>query len=135
MIAAALLAVVAVGIIAVAALTGNLNLFGQKTYPMATVSGKITGQAFTEGGALGVATSILLEPVGAQSQAKGFSGDVKADGSYSITVTNGINYTVFISVTDPNNNSDTGLCQGQTVVLNSPQNASYVFDMTPVNCG
>ncbi len=128
--------VIVVAALAIAALSGRLNFSSQTTYPAATVSGKITGNAFTEGNALGNVTAMYFQPSsGGQSQGNGFPAVIKGDGTYSIKLTNGMNYTVFMNVVNPDNNSDTGLCQGQTVALNSPQKASYVFDMTPVNCG
>lgn len=132
--AIAFIAVVAVAIVAAAALSGSFNFSGQKKYSTATVSGKVIGQAFTEGNAVGNVTAIYFGLNG-QSQANQLPAKIKPDGSYSITLTNGMNYTALISVVDPNNNADTGVCQSQPVSLNDLHAASYVFNLTPYSCG
>ena len=130
----ALVVLVATAILATAALSGNFGLFGQQTYPTATVGGRIIGKAFTEGNAVGSVTAVFFESTNNPPQAKGLPASIKADGTFSITLTNGMNYTVYMYVVDPNNDEDTGICQGQTVSLNNLYQASYVFDVTPVNC-
>jgi len=131
----ALVALVAVLIVATGALSGNLNLTGQQTYPTATVGGRIIGKAFTEGNAVGNVTSIFFGAVNNTAQGKGLPADIKADGTFSIRLTNGMNYTVYMYVVDPNNDEDTGICQGQEVFLNNLHQSSYFFKITPVNCG
>jgi hypothetical protein len=37
-------------------------------------------------------------------------------------------------VINPNNDEDTAVCQGQTVFLTNIHQATYVFDIFPVNC-
>lgn len=124
---------VAVAIVATIALSGGVSLSGQRTYSTATVGGKIIGKAFTEGNAIGNVTTIFFGATN-NSTGKGLPAGIKADGTYAITLTNGMNYTVYMYVVDPNNDEDTGICQGQTVSLNNLHQASYVFDMIPVNC-
>jgi hypothetical protein len=97
------------------------------------VGGRIIGKAFTEGNAVGNVTTVFFGETNNPS-AKGLSAAIKADGTYSITLTNRMNYTVYMYVVDPNNAGDTGICQGQTISLNDPHQASYVFDIIPVNC-
>ena len=129
----ALLALVAVAIVAAAAFSGNFSLLGPQTYPTATVSGRVIGKAFTEGNAVGNVTTIFFGPTNNSSQ-KGQPADIKSDGSYSIALRNGMNYTVYLYVINPNNDEDTAICQGQTVFLDDIHQASYAFDITPVNC-
>lgn len=131
----ALIALISVAIVAAVALSGNFNLSGQKKYSTATVSGRVTGQAFTEGNAVGNVTAIYFGLDSGQSQGNQLPAKIKSDGSYSITLTNGLNYTALISVVDPNNNADTGVCQSQPFSLNDLHAASYVFDITPYSCG
>jgi anti-sigma-K factor RskA len=131
----ALVALLAVAIVAGVALSAGYNLSGKKTYATATVSGKIVGQVFTEGNAVGVVTAMSFQSTSSQSKVNQFDANVKTDGTYSITLTNGMNYTVVISVVDPNNNADTGVCQAQPVSLNNTSVASYAIDITPFNCG
>jgi hypothetical protein len=131
--ALALIALVAVAILATATLSGNFRLLGQQTYSTAKVGGRIIGKAFTAGNAIGTVTTIFFRPAN-NSTAKGLPASIDADGTYSITLTNGKNYTVHMYVVDPNNDEDTGICQGQTVFLNNLHQASYSFDITPVNC-
>jgi hypothetical protein len=133
-LAIALLALLAVAILTAVSLSGNLNILGQPTNSTVTVSGKIIGRAFTEGNAVGNVTAMFFGPTTGHSQGN-VPAIVKSDGTYSIRLTNGMNYTIFMNVVDPNNNADTGVCQGQTVSLNDLQKASYTFDITPVNCG
>ncbi len=128
----ALIVLVAAAIFAATTLSGNFGL-GQQTYSTATVGGKIIGKAFTEGNAVGNVTNIFFGPTNNQSRA-GFPADVMAGGVYAVTLTNGMNYTVYMYVVDPNNDEDTGICQGQTISLNNLHQASYVFDISPVNC-
>jgi hypothetical protein len=129
----ALLALVAIAIVAAAGLSGNFSLSGQQTYPTATVSGRVIGKAFTEGNAVGNVTTIFFGPTNNSSQ-KGLPANIKSDGSYSIILSNGMNYTVYMYVINPNNDEDTAVCQGQTVFLTNIHQATYVFDIFPVNC-
>jgi len=125
--------VAAAAIFAATTLSGNFGLSGQQSYSTATVGGKIIGKAFTEGNAVGNVTTIFFGPTNNPSE-KGLPAGIKADGTYLITLTNGMNYTVYMYVVDPNNDEDTGICQGQTISLNNLHQASYVFDISPVNC-
>ncbi len=120
-------------VIAAAALSGHFGVSGQQTYSTANVSGKVIGKAYTQGNAVGNVTTIFFGPTNDSSQ-KGLPANIKSDGSYSITLTNGMNYTVYMYVINPNNDEDTGICQGQTIFMNNIHQASYVFDITPVNC-
>ncbi|MDA4118056.1 MAG: hypothetical protein OK455_06905 [Thaumarchaeota archaeon] len=128
------LAVVAIAVLAVA-LLGNFGHPPQQTFSKATLSGKITGKVYTPGNAVGNVTALLFRPVNNSTQLKGLPANLDANGSYSITLTNGINYKVSMYVVDPTNDEDTGFCQGQTVVLNDLHVAAYSFDITPFGCG
>jgi len=130
----ALVALLVAAVVATAALSGDLNLTGQQTYPTATVGGRIVGKAFTEGNAVGNVTGIFFGAMSNSTQGKGSPADVKGDGTYSIRLTNGMNYSVYIYVVDPNNDEDTGICQGQELFLNNLHQSAYGFDITPVNC-
>src|SRR5438445_3100725 len=120
----ALIVLAAAAIFAATTLSGNFGLSGQQSYSTATVGGKIIGKAFTEGNAVGNVTALFFGPTNNSSQAKGLPADIKAGGAYSITLTNGMNYAVYMYVVDPNNDEDTGICQGQTISLNNLHQAS-----------
>jgi hypothetical protein len=131
----ALVVLAATAVLTTTTLSGNFGLSGQQTYPTASVGGKIIGKAFTEGKAVGNVTTLFFKPANSPPQAKGLPADIKDGGTYSITLTNGMNYTVYMYVLDPNNDEDTGICQGQLISLNNPHQASYVLDIRPVSCG
>jgi hypothetical protein len=128
-----LVVLVAIAIVATIGLSGDFSLSGQQNYSTAAVGGRIIGKAFTEGNAVGNVTTVFFGQTN-NASAKGLPAAIKADGTYSITLANGMNYTVYMYVVDPNNDEDTGICQGQTVSLNNLRQASYVFDFIPVNC-
>ncbi len=128
------LALLAVAIVAISAISGNLNLLGQQIYPNAMVRGTIIGKAFTEGKVVGNVTAVFFRPANTPSEGRGLPADVKIDRTYSIRLTNGMNYTVYLYVVNPNYDEDTGICQGQEISLSNLHQASYVFDITPVNC-
>jgi hypothetical protein len=130
----ALVVLAATAVLATTILAGNFDLSAQQTYSTATVGGKIIGKAFTEGKAVGNVTTLFFKPANSPPQAKGLPADIKAGGIYSITLTNGMNYTVYMYVVDPNNDEDTGICRGQPISLNNSHQASYVLDIRPVNC-
>ena len=130
----ALVALVAIVVVAAVALSGNF-MSGQKTYPTVAVSGRIDGQVFTEGNAVGSVTAMYFGKVGGQSPGGELPADIKPDGTYSIRLTNGMNYTVLLNVVDPSNSADTGVCQGQPVSLNNLHEGTYVVDIIPFNCG
>src|SRR5467141_991815 len=121
-LAIALLALLAIAVLTAVSLSGNFNILGQPAYSTVTVSGKIIGRAFTEGNAVGNVTAMFFGPTTGHSQGSVLAM-VKSDGTYSIRLTNGMNYTIFMNVVDPNNNADTGVCQGQTVSLDDLQKA------------
>lgn len=129
-----LIILVAIAIVVTIAFSSDFSFLGQQKYSTVTVGGRIIGKAFTEGNAVGNVTTLFFEPTNDSSQRRGLPAGIKADGTYSITLTNGMNYTVYMYVVDPNNDEDTGICQGQTIFLNNLHQASYFFDITPVNC-
>jgi hypothetical protein len=131
----ALVALLAVVVISAVAVSGNFFLPHQPTYPTATVEGKVVGKAYTAEHAVGTVINLFFLSTSNQSQGKGIPATLNPDGTYSVSLKNGMNYTVYMYVIDPNNDEDSGVCQAQTVSLRNLNEPTYMVDVNPVNCG